>query len=189
MNWDIALFYAINGLAERWTWLDAVMVALAQPRVALVPAALIFAYWFWRRRREALIGGAAVAGLILLSDFLGARVKHLVMRTRPCWVLDNVQQLVGCGGMYSFPSNHAVNTAAAAAFMQVLYPRTGWVSWPVVGLIGFARVYVGAHFVTDVVGGWVMGAVLGVAVALLLRQAAFFKLSEGRAASGKRQKA
>ncbi|HYM37535.1 MAG TPA: phosphatase PAP2 family protein, partial [Nitrospiraceae bacterium] len=76
-----------------------------------------------------------------------------------------------------FPSNHALNTAAAAAFLQMLYPATGWVSWPLVALIGFSRVYVGGHYVTDVLGGWAIGGALGAGIALLLLQWPKFRAS------------
>ena len=72
--------------------------------------------------------------------------------------------------MYSFPSNHAMNTVAAAAFLQVLYPKSGWVSWPLVGLVGFSRIYVGAHYVSDIVGSWIIGGLSGAFVAWLLLQ-------------------
>ncbi len=168
MNWDVALFYAINGLAEQSVVVDEVMIVLARPSTLLVPGALLFGYWWWVSRRDALIGATALAGLVLLGDLLGAQVKHLVGRVRPCQLLDGVHQLVGCGGTFSFPSNHALNTAAAAAFAQVLYPVTGWGTWPLVVVIGFSRVYVGGHYVSDVLGGWIIGGALGAGAALLL---------------------
>jgi len=164
------MFHAINGLAGRSPIVDDAMILLARPSTLLVPGALLFGYWWWMSRRDALVGAGALATLVLLGDLIGAQLKHLVGRVRPCQLLEGVHQLVGCGGTFSFPSNHALNTAAAAAFAQVLYPLTGWVTWPLVVVIGFSRVYVGGHYVSDVVGGWVIGGALGVGAALLLRR-------------------
>ncbi len=168
MNWDIAFFYTINGLAERWAWADALLLLLSKPRYFLIPGLLTFGYWIWVNRREALIGSVSLAGLIGIADFVGAQIKHLVARQRPCHVLELVHEIVGCGGAFSFPSNHAVNTAAAAAFFQILYPRAGWVSWPLVALVGFGRVYLGSHYATDVLGGWFLGGLMGLAAGLAL---------------------
>jgi undecaprenyl-diphosphatase len=181
-NWDAALFHAINGLAGRSDLIDGIMLALARPSSLIFPAILGFGYWFWINRRQALVGAAVLGGLILFADLIGAQVKHLVERARPCWVLHGVHQLVGCGGTFSFPSNHAANTAAIAAFLQILYPQTGWVSWPLIVVIGFSRVYVGAHYMTDVAGGWVLGAVLGSGIALVLARRKVFRPTTARLA-------
>ncbi len=168
MEWDPTVFQAINGLAGQSALLDEVMVRLGRPGQLIVPILLAFGYWIWMHRRQALIGTPTLAVLIVLVDFIGAQLKHLTARPRPCQVLPHVHEVVGCGGTFSFPSNHALNTATAAAFFQVLYPATGWVSWPLVAVIGFSRVYVGGHYVTDVVGGWALGGVFGTAVAFAL---------------------
>jgi undecaprenyl-diphosphatase len=89
--------------------------------------------------------------------------------------LADVHQLLGCGGAFSFPSNHAANTASAAAFFQVLYPKSGWIGWPLVAAIGIARVYIGAHYLTDVVGGWIVGGLIGASVAWFLRRWSRFR--------------
>jgi undecaprenyl-diphosphatase len=170
VNFDEALFRAINGAAGQSAALDWLALALSSPNLLWVPGLLLGCYWLWFCRHEMLIGAPLLGGTVGLLDFIGARIKDLVARPRPCMTLSDVHQIEGCGKVFGFPSNHAINTAAAAAFLQVLYPRSGWISWPLVGMIGLARVFIGAHYVTDVVGGWALGAMGGAAIAWMLLQ-------------------
>lgn len=169
MNWDDSLFRAINGLAGQSALLDEFALDLSRSSLLWVPGIALSSYWLWRSRREAILGAPALAATIGIADFLGARLKDLIARPRPCMSLLDIQQVeAACGKVFSFPSNHAINTAVAAAFLQVIYPRSGWVSWPLVGLIGLSRVYIGAHYVTDVLGGWLIGGLLGGGAAWVL---------------------
>lgn len=168
MNWDESIFRAINGIAGQSAMVDWLMVELAKPGNLFYPIILAGGYWLWRNRRECLIGSVMLAGVIGATDALGTQIKGFVQRPRPCLTLPEVQKLLGCGGAFSFPSNHAANTAAAAAFFQILYPQSGWFSWPLVLAIGLSRVFIGAHYLTDVIGGWVVGGLIGAGVAWFL---------------------
>jgi undecaprenyl-diphosphatase len=170
MSWDESLFRAINGQAGRWPAVDWLALTLSSPNLLWVPGIVLGCYWLWLRRHEMLIAAPLLGGTVGLVDFLGARVKDFVARPRPCMILSDVHQIEGCGKVFGFPSNHAINTAAAAAFLQVLYPRSGWISWPLVTVIGLARVFIGAHYVTDVLGGWVLGGMCGAVIAWVLLQ-------------------
>ena len=169
MSLDESLIHAINGFAGQSAWVDGLALNLSTSSLLWVPGIVLAGFWLWLSRREALLGAPVLAATIGIADFLGARLKDLIARPRPCSSLIDIQQVeAACGKVFSFPSNHAINTAVAAAFLQVLYPRSGWVSWPLVGLIGLSRVYIGAHYVTDVLGGWVIGGLFGAVAAWLL---------------------
>jgi undecaprenyl-diphosphatase len=172
MGVDETLFLAINGLAGQSPVVDQFFLLLGNRSTLYLPGACAIAYWIWNNHREAFLGGPVLGGAVGLADFFGGQLKWVFERVRPCRALTHTIAVEpgGCGGLFSFPSNHAANTAAIAAFLQVLYPRSGWVTWPVVVIIGFARVYVGAHYVTDVLGGWVLGGLLGGGAALALLQ-------------------
>jgi len=176
MSWDESFFRAINSMAGHSSVSDELFLLLGNRSTLYLPVTLAIGYWIWSNHREALIAGPMLGAVVGLADFLGGQLKWAVERVRPCRALSQAVTLEpgGCGGLFSFPSNHAVNTAAAAAFLHMLYPRSGWVSWPVVALVGFARVYVGSHYVTDVIGGWLIGGVLGAGVAWILLRWPYF---------------
>ncbi|MDR4495817.1 MAG: phosphatase PAP2 family protein [Nitrospirales bacterium] len=169
-EFDREWFTAINGLAGQSALLDEVMFQFSQEGNLIVPGIFLAVYWSWQHWGEARIAIPCLLLLLGLSDFLGGQLKNLIGRSRPCQVLDQVNQLVGCGGSFSMPSNHAFNSSTAMAFLMVLYPSLGWVLVPVLMLIGLSRVYLGAHYLTDVLVGVVVGIALGGGVAVLLKK-------------------
>lgn len=172
MSVDETLFLAINGLAGQSAAADYFFLQLGHRSTLYLPGACAIAYWIWSNRREALLGGPVLGAAVGLTDFIGGQLKWVFERVRPCRALAEAVKIEpsGCGGLFSFPSNHAANTAAIAAFLQVLYPKSGWITWPIVAFVGFSRVFIGAHYVTDVLGGWMLGGVIGGGAAWALLQ-------------------
>ncbi len=139
--------------------------------VALI--AVWFVWRLWVNWRQSVLAASVLGVLVGAGDFAGAQLKFWIARPRPCQILSNVHELTACGASFSLPSNHALNAATAAAFLWVLFPSTRWVGVALAALVGLSRIYLGAHYPTDVLAGWAFGGALGLgagyAVATLLR--------------------
>ncbi len=175
MSFDEELFRVINGWAGQFPALDWFMLQCSQESNLLIPVILAVVYWGWIKWDEAKFAAPTLGLLIGLSDLLGGQLKNVIGRSRPCQVLAQVHEMVGCGGSFSMPSNHALNSSTAIAFFATLYPSLGWVLWPLMVLVGISRVYLGAHYATDVLVGWGIGLVLGAGVACLLKIKVFHR--------------
>ena len=148
----------LHGLAS--PWLDVLMNRLTDvgSTLVIIPAFLVAAgALLWRRRFGAVLFLAIVS---LGSMVLDGAMKVLLARPRP--VLDWARPLPD----YSFPSGHTMNAtvfwvALALIAWSIFGRRVGLASLALAALIvfgvGTSRIYLGFHYLTDVVGGVLAG--------------------------------
>ncbi len=128
-----------------------------------------------------------IAAAITLSDQLASTIiKPAVMRLRPCHdpaIASQIHLVKNyCGGEYGFISSHAANVFALAAFLSGLF-KNQFKSlqnflWIWASVVSFSRIYLGAHFPGDVIGGAITGIIVGIYLAKLYR---FFKSRNSKA--------
>jgi undecaprenyl-diphosphatase len=134
----------------------------------LIISALIFAYLLYKKRyynAQLLLlglGGASAANVIL---------KALFHRDRPSlWH----QSIVETG--FSFPSGHAMASAALVTCLVIILWSTKWrwltviIGAGVVVLIGASRLYLGVHYPSDILAGWCVSVAWVLLVRYILRR-------------------
>ena len=131
---------------------------LAKGKIALCVALLLVVIFFLRKKREFVIPLMVTLTGSALFDLLGKVAFH---RQRPPGVA------VYAETSFSFPSGHATTAAALYGF-AVYYSWRRSATWGrrlnilfagifLVAAIGFSRLYLGVHFLSDVLGGYLLG--------------------------------
>ena len=148
--------------------LDGFFVAISRvgyEGVVAIDLLVVLTILAMRRWREATFAAVAFVGSALLN--LGA--KQFFQRDRP-----TLWESISPEDSFSFPSGHAMGSMTLAATLVLLAWPTRW-RWPVLALmalfavlVGYSRVYLGVHFPSDILAGWMAGAAWVVSAYLAL---------------------
>ena len=174
-NIDTRLTLFLNGSDSEM--LDAIAVT-ATKTGTWIPLGIVLLYVLMRMKnwKNALLVILCVAIAITLADQMASGIfKPLVARLRPSHTpeLQGVIDLVGDyrGGRYGFFSSHAANTCAVAVFLSLLFRKRVFTvaicSWAMVN--SWTRLYLGVHYVGDIMVGVIWGAFVGWMVFRLYR--------------------
>ncbi|MFD9410241.1 phosphatase PAP2 family protein [Streptomyces sp. NPDC059989] len=135
-----------------WLWDPWAMRALAVLACGLL---------WWRGQRERAL---RVVLAVVVATAVQQGLKALVGRARPVW-----PDPVDSADYAAYPSGHALTATVVCGLLLWLLPRpaprwaaaAAWTAAAVSVLgVGFTRVYLGVHWPSDVVAGWLLGVVL-----------------------------
>ena len=144
----------------------------------LLIAVMGFLYWGLNKEFGKYIGLN-----VLVANVWNPMIKNLAMRLRPYFVpgyriealrpVDSSKDVMDVAAQgYSFPSGHSSNAVTLYGSLAA-HEKRRKVLWALAFvlplLVGFSRVFVGVHYPTDVIGGWVLGAIIVLLIPWLRR--------------------
>ncbi|RMI36114.1 phosphatase PAP2 family protein, partial [Streptomyces triticirhizae] len=177
-DFELDVLHEVNGLAERLPgWGRSVVTFVGEWGLPLALVALVVVGWLLVRRRpdaEQAVPGCLWALLAAVLTWLAnVPIRAFVARPRPHENHPDLIVLVSGKDGYSFVSDHAGIAMAIAVALFLVHRTLGLVAFALALAQGVARVVMGVHYPTDVVGGYA----LGMAVALLLAPLALATLT------------
>ena len=150
-----------------WFWILCAVVLLAIPKTRKTGYAAVFS----------LIFGAIVTNLLL---------KNIVARPRPFAEIEALIPLIAKPTDFSFPSGHTTASFAVALVMLRMLPKKiGIPAVVLAALVAFSRLYLGVHYPTDVLVGFVVALVGSLLAVWIVRMMHIAKLN-GRICGAKR---
>ncbi|MFC2098825.1 phosphatase PAP2 family protein, partial [Bacteroidota bacterium] len=151
--WDT---WIILQLQDAGNWLRPIMdlfTWLGYPQAYMVVIAII--YWSFDRKM-----GLRMAVFLPLSASFNSLVKQAFHAPRPFWVDQGILGMHADNG-FGLPSGHAQSATVWLLAASYLKKRVFWIIAVLVTfMVGFSRAYLGVHFPSQIIFGWLIGILI-----------------------------
>jgi membrane-associated phospholipid phosphatase len=185
-RWDRAVVEGFQHL--HWgpaNWVFEVLSDWWVRSLLIIGIGLVADLWVRRPPLAAPLATVAYFGAGGISELL----KRAFERPRPPLVDPAVNPLMALPNSYSMPSGHATTAFAAGVGVGLLHPRLRWPLVALAALVALSRVWLGVHYLSDVIVGATLGTAFALAVWLAVRAATAWseRVPRGEAAGSARR--
>lgn len=167
LGMDEAIYQFI--MSGRCSFLDRYFIFITHFGDTLSIVLFVTLFLLFTRNKDGLLLTASAVSSALVCVL----TKHLFVRTRP-----NHLKLIEQGG-YSFPSGHAMISICVYGFLLYLVflkVKNKYIKYTLIAIltiliisIGISRIYVGVHYPSDVIGGYLLGGILITLITEIIR--------------------
>lgn len=163
---DISITTALNSLHNQF--FDNFMWLVSATKTWIILYLVIIALLFIKNWKQAILIILMIALCIAIADQISSGIiKNAVERLRPSRnpELHDIIHIVNDyrGGLYGFVSSHAANTFALIFLLSLIFRKwyfyLAGFSWATI--ISYSRIYLGVHFLGDILGGVAIGLISG----------------------------
>ena len=172
-NLDLTVFRFINQTLS-FDWLDQITPVLTNLDdylwIKIALPLVIFFFFFQKYKRSGITYFLFLILSVSMSDFIGGKIKKIVLRPRPFQVIETQTILKAeAKENRSFYSNHSSNNFTAATYLTAFFPGGQIYFFAIATTIALTRVHVGVRYPGDIVAGALMGLIWGLIFSRLVK--------------------
>ncbi len=160
------LFFSLNGSDS--IFLDHLFWTFTGRFVWVLLLLFLLVMFFYKtsRKEGLLVAFFFILVIVACDQVSSSLIKEFFHRLRPTYhpaFKDLVDVVNGYrSGGFGFVSGHATNSFGIAVLMSLIFMRR-WVTFPLLtwaAINSYSRIYLGVHFVSDIIGGAIVGSLL-----------------------------
>lgn len=163
IRWDQRVFWMVHNRIKCtfFDWIFPWVSKMGSTEATVLCSMVIFLLDYEIGVKLMYNQGLQTAIGLWITHIMIQQIKHFTGRPRPSDALDRVHEFPLNLRDYSFPSEHTAAIVTIVISLWPLIPELGFFLGGIVVLVGISRIYLGAHYPTDVLAGAFIGCITG----------------------------